>query len=166
MIRKYLLMALSLLGSLFIYLFYRTQKTAINEIAISLLSESEYQALRESIRSALPLNDPTIYSLPEGLWVFCITLTSQSFYFKFRQLQLACVYLPPVVALGFELFQLLGITKGRFDVVDIAVSLLFWMLAQFLFPKNREQDLLASFSFRNSLCVLSYCIVYLAHVFD
>ena len=159
-------MALSLLGSLFIYLFYRTQKTVVNELAIALLSEEGYLALRESVSRALPLNEPSIYSLPEGLWVFCITLTSQSFYLKFRQLQLPCVYLPLIVSLGLEVFQLLGITKGHFDMVDIAVSLLFWFLARFLYPNPREQDLLASFSFRNSFCVLSYCIVYLAHVLD
>ena len=159
-------MALSLLGSLFIYLFYRTQKTVVNELVTVLLSEKQYLALRESISSVLPLNEPTIYSLPEGLWVFCITLTSQSFYLKFRHLQLPCVYLPLIISIGLELFQLLGITKGRFDVVDIGISVLFWMLAQILFRKSWEQDLLASISLRNSLCVLSYCIVYLAHVLD
>lgn len=165
--KQYFLVAVSLLGSLFIYLFYRTDRTLVNAMAKAIFPEDQYFAIRESISSTLPLSSPIIYSLPEGLWVFCISLTSRSFFLKFRRLRLPCIFLPLLFSIGLEFFQLAGITKGRFDPVDIAVSVLFWMLAYFFFSHDgRKQDILASLNLRSSVCFFSYCIVYLAHVLD
>lgn len=163
--KHYWYIAPALIISLFIYLFYRTDKTLVNQIFIQLSSLKTYEDLKYSITNSLPLNKYIIYSLPEGLWVFCITLTSKGFYIKFFNRQIDCVLIPPIFAVGLELFQLLHLTNGRFDILDIAVSLLFWFLAlKITQTKAQLENVFYAFNLNSAACLLSYCIVYLAHV--
>jgi hypothetical protein len=163
--KNYPLIILSLLISLFIYLFYRTEKTVINEIFISLVSFDHYVALRSSITDTLRLNEHIIYSLPEGLWVFCITLTSKFLFAKVRSREMDLVFVPLIFSTGLELFQLLHLTNGRFDFWDIGVSVLFWAVANYAIKHNgTRQNILDPVTVRSFTCFLSYQIVYLAHV--
>lgn len=163
--KKYFFMILSLLISLFIYLFYRTEHTVINTIAIRILS-GNYTSLRQSVNHYLPLNELTIYSLPEGLWVFCITLTSQPFYVSLFKKRLDCVYIPLMFCVALEIFQLFNFTNGRFDFTDIIISLVFWLIANYFFRHNRKkQNIFNSLNREGILFFTSYAIVYLSHVF-
>jgi hypothetical protein len=154
-----------LIISLFIYAFYRTDKTLVNQIIIQLISLKTYESLKQTITASLPLNRYIIYSLPEGLWVFCVTLTSKEFYFDLYKKRFNCVFIPLVFAVGLELSQLFHITNGRFDLFDIGISLLFWFIAaKIIDTKQRFENLFHSLNYNSVLCLLSYCIVYLAHV--
>lgn len=151
--------------SLFIYLFFRTEKTVINEIFVSLISFEKYVELRKNIANMLPLNECIIYSLPEGLWVFCITLTSTSLFIKLGRIELNLLFLPLIFSIGLELFQLLHLTNGRFDFWDIGFSILFWTIANYMATnKSQSQNILNPFTTKSCICILSYLIVYLAHV--
>ncbi len=79
----YWFIILALSFCLFVYLFYRTERTVVTEMFISLISFDRFIGLRKNITNALPLNKHIVYSLPEGLWVFCITLTSKYYFLKF-----------------------------------------------------------------------------------
>lgn len=164
--RKYIpLIVLSLLISLFIYLFFRTEKTVINQIFISLFSKGSYHSLKASIHQVLPLQPALVYSLPEGLWVFCITITSRFFYISLGRTRLNLAFAPLVVAVGLELCQLLQITNGRFDFMDIAFSFLFWLAAyMFTDTYGKEENLYTRMTLDSLSCVFCYSIVYLAHV--
>jgi hypothetical protein len=158
-------MLASLLFSLFIYLFYRTEKTIINELFISVFSLGNFLELQKTITNILPLNKHIIYSLPEGLWVFSITLTSKFLFIKVGNRHLNLLFLPLIFSIGLELFQLLHLTNGRFDFWDIGFSILFWLAANFLMSKKIiTQNIFNPFRTRSLICVLSYLIVYLAHV--
>src|SRR5688572_119154 len=123
-----------------------------------------FYALRSNVSFALPLNEHIIYSLPEGLWVFCITLTSFPFFLKIDKFKINLVYLPLIFSIGLELFQLFNLTNGRFDLWDIGLSVLFWRLANYLMKHEIEkQNILNPFAINSFICVLSYLIVYLAH---
>lgn len=162
-----LLIILSLLVSLFIYLFYRTEKTVINTLSIHIFSIHNYIALRETITTLLPLNETVIYSLPEGLWVFCITLTSKSFYIQSFNRKIHCVFIPLIFCIGLELLQLLHLTNGRFDFLDIWISVSFWAIANYFLNYNPDkQNLLKPINVRSMVCFCSYGIVYLAHVLE
>jgi hypothetical protein len=151
--------------SLFTYLFYRTEKTVVNEIAILLFSFHRYAAFRDAVVSFLPLDGLIVYSLPEGLWVFCITLTSKPYYIQLHKGRIDCVIIPLIYCVGLEVFQLLHLTKGRFDFTDIWISVLFWLLANYLFNYNDEkQNLLEPLNLKRMACFGSYGIVYLSHV--
>ncbi len=163
--KNYPLIILSLLISLFIYLFYRTEKTVINEIFISIVSYDNFVDLRRSITGSLKLDEHIIYSLPEGLWVFCITLTSKFLYVKVGRHEIDLHFVPLIFSIGLELFQLLHLTNGRFDFWDIGVSVLFWALANYVIKHNgTRQNILDPVTVRSFTCFISYQIVYLAHV--
>lgn len=163
--KHYLYIVSALIISLFIYLFYRTDKTLVNQIFIQLISLKSYENLKQAITTSLPLNKYIIYSLPEGLWVFCITLTSKGFYIKLFNKQINCVLIPLIFVIGLELFQLIHLTNGRFDFLDITISFVFWFIAaKIIDTKTQFQNIFNSFNFNSAICILSYCIVYLAHV--
>ncbi|MBD2703133.1 hypothetical protein IC229_20970 [Spirosoma sp. BT702] len=154
-----------LLVSLFIYLFYRTEKTIVNEIAIRIISFDTYTTLRNAVNRFLPLSELIIYSLPEGLWVFCITLTSRPYYIQFKNVRINGAGLPLIVCIGLEIAQLLHITNGRFDLVDILISLICWFIAVFAADdKLDKQNILTSLDGKRMVCLFSYGIVYLSHV--
>ena len=155
----------ALMISLFIYVFYRTDKTLVNQMIIRLISFKTYQSLKQTITASLPLNGHLIYSLPEGLWVFCITLTSKEFYFDLFKKCINCVFIPLLFVVALELFQLFHITNGRFDFFDIGISLFFWFIAaKIIDTQQRLENLFHSLNYNSAFCLLSYCIIYLAHV--
>lgn len=158
-------LAVSLFFCLFIYVFYRTEKTLVNRVVITLFSQESYSGLKTSVTSILPLKDYLIYSLPEGLWVFCITLTSSFFYLEVQKRKWSLVFVPLLVALIIEVFQLLHFTNGRFDLMDITFAAGFWLLALFWTRTNSgKEPLFQSFNTKTICCMISYSIVYLAHV--
>lgn len=164
--QKYILIYLVLLFSLFIYLFYRTEKTVATNLFIRIVSPGTYAVLKARILTVLPLNNMIVYSLPEGLWVFCITLTSKPYYLSLKGRRINCVYMPLIFCFTLEFFQLFHITNGRFDFIDIAFCIVFWILGRFMFQdKAGRQNIFLSRDAQSAVCLASYCIVYLAHVF-
>lgn len=108
-----------------------------------------------------------MYSLPEGLWVFCITLTSKLLFIKVGRREVHLVYTPLVFVIILELFQLINLTNGRFDFWDIGVSITFWFIANYLLLfKEIKQYILTPFNKRSVICIISYLIVYLSHVWE
>ena len=163
--KYYWLIILSLLVSLFIYLFYRTEKTVINQIFISIVSLGKFMEWRKYVTSTLPLNEHIIYSLPEGLWVFSITLASKFLFVKVYGRNINLLFIPLVFSIGLELLQLLHITNGRFDFWDIGFSVVCWAAAAYLIKhKSANQNMLQPFTTSSFICVFTYIIVYLAHV--
>jgi hypothetical protein len=156
----------ALLISLFIYLFYRTDRTLVNSLFNIFLGQQNYQALKAVVRHQFPLHDFVIYSLPEGLWVFCITVTSKDLYIKFDRLDVHCAVLPLLFVVGLELLQWFQITNGTFDVIDILTAILFWMLGFFIIEEEKpKQHPFKRLNNRSLIFLMSYLIVYLAHVF-
>jgi hypothetical protein len=165
--RQYVLIGVLLFISLWIYLFYRTERTVVNEILIFVISKATYTNLRASVTESLPLNDLVIYSLPEGLWIFCITLTSKPYYISLNKFRLDCMYVPLILCFSLEVLQLLHVTKGRFDFMDICVFVLFWFSGSYcLTQRHEKRHILSNWSSNNIVCLLSYAIVYLAHVLN
>jgi hypothetical protein len=156
---------IALLISLFIYLFYRTDKTVVNELAILLLSYDTYASLKRCIVNFVPLSEPIIFSLPGGLWVFCATTLSHEFYIKLHTHKIQVIVVPVLFAIGLELCQLLHLIRGRFDVLDILFYLTFWLLSYFSFrSRGLQQNVLTPFTLDGFICVVCFFSVYLAHV--
>lgn len=157
----------ALLISLFIYLFYRTEKTVINDMFIGLFSKETYHSLKIFFNQKIPLNEYIRFSLPEGLWVFCITLTSKDIYFSYKGREIDFAALPLIFSIGLELCQLFKFTNGRFDFFDILVSIFFWFVAYFIIDhKFIKQNFFKSFNNRSIAFIVNYAIVYLAHVWQ
>ncbi|KYP15338.1 hypothetical protein [Flavihumibacter sp. CACIAM 22H1] len=155
----------SLAISLYIYVIYRTDKTLVNQLIIALVSWEKYAALKAEIRALFPLADWIIYSLPEGLWIFCITLSSHYFFLEIKGSRLNLSLLPILLAVTMELFQLVHLSNGRFDWMDLLISFTFWLFALFVTRMNLEkQALFRTWNQASYTCIFSYAIVYLAHV--
>lgn len=164
---KYCTISISLLISLLIYIFYRTPDTVINQIVLSLFNEELYWVARQYIQHTFPLPESFIYSLPEGLWILSLTLSSMPFFIAFKSVRIPLIIFPPIVAISFEVMQYLHITNGRFDVLDIVYSLLFWSLSFFWHKKSSNRiNLFVSKSYATVVCATNYVIVYFAHVLD
>lgn len=156
---------ISLSISLFIYLFYRSEKTLVNELIIVILSFDTYAEIKSSMINAIPMNEVIVFSLPGGLWVFCATALSQDFYMKIRNHKIQVAFVPILFAIGLEFCQLIHFTNGRFDIWDIAFYLMFWLLAYYSFQHHRpQQNILSPFTLRGFICLACFLSVYLAHV--
>jgi hypothetical protein len=137
----------------------------VNEFIILILSLDTYAWIKNSIINAIPLNKPTIFSLPGGLWIFCATALSQDFYMIIRRYKIQVIHIPILFAIGLEFCQLIHITNGRFDIWDIAFYLLFWLLAYYSFQSHgSQQNILSPFTLHGFICVACFLSVYLAHV--
>jgi hypothetical protein len=165
--KQYTLITISLLISLFIYLFYRTEKTLVNELTAWLISVKVYNNIKSVVVNALPLNDLVVYSLPEGLWICCITLTSKPYHLTIYGRFINCLYMPLLFCFSLEILQMIHATNGRFDWMDIGVSVLFWLLGYYGFNRKEEkQHIFTTLNSKMLFCLISYGIVYLAHVFQ
>jgi hypothetical protein len=134
---------------------------------IYMVSCDNYKEWRKIISGHLHLNEAIIYSLPEGLWVFSITLTSKVLFFKVGDREIQLVFLPLIFSIGLELFQLLHLTNGRFDFWDIYASVLFWAVANyFIRYSTNSQNIFHPISLTSIICIFSYLIVYMAHVWS
>jgi hypothetical protein len=137
----------------------------VNELIILLLSFETYASLKTSITTSLPLHPTIIFSLPGGLWVFCVTALSQDFYMKIKQHTIQVILVPILFTIGLEFCQLIHLTNGRFDIWDIVFYLLFWLLAYYSFPpQNSQQNILSPFTLHGFICLACFLSVYLAHV--
>jgi hypothetical protein len=157
--------SMAFLTSLFVYLFYRSEKTVVNELIILIFSLETYGNIRTGIVDAVPLNKLIIFSLPGGLWVFCATALARDFYFRIKNQKIQLSLLPVQFAIGLEFMQLIHLTKGRFDLWDILFYLIFWWLASHSNKYDRsQQNILSPFTLRGFTCLACFISVYLAHV--
>lgn len=157
--------ALSLLFSLFVYLFYRSEQTVVNEIFQFVFSGEVYFNLKASISENIVLPNFLVFSLPEGLWVLAVTLASKNIYFGKQKHLIHVAILPIIISLTLELFQLIHVTNGTFDWLDIASAISFWSLGYFLLPSpSKNQRLFFKMNVNSVICLASYMVLYLSHV--
>ena len=160
----YIVLALSI--SLFVYLFFRTEETVITQLFKALISSKNYVYLKNMIDNHIALPSFVIYSLPEGLWVFVATIFSKNIIFEKGEFYFEAIYIPLIFAIGLEFLQLIHVTHGMFDFLDILVSVLFWSVANYLLNYPQEKQNLLTFKInRESLYFFSsYAIVYFSYV--
>lgn len=161
--RIYLFSFLALIISLYIYAVYRTENTVINQlISWAGLDAQEWMKTLRGHASDLP--DWMVYSLPEGLWILSISLWSRGLKWKWRGRQLPLVILPLMYAIGLELLQLVHLTNGRFDVIDLLLSSFFWLLAFTVPHEQQEGSSTTPWSARHISLALGYAMVILSDV--
>jgi hypothetical protein len=117
-----------LISSLFIYTFYRAEETNVN-LLLKYVFHSDFQSIRIHVKDAIPLPSVVIYNLPEGLWVFSVTLLGANVFLRVKHRKIYLIYLPILFVILLEILQLLKITDGTFDLLDIVISSAFWLLA-------------------------------------
>ena len=163
--RTYSFTAIGLSISLFIYLFYRSKSTVVNELITLVLSSDTFTQLRISVTDTIPLSDLVIFSLPGGLWVFCMTILSKDLYIKIREHKIRIAIVPIVFAVGLEFLQLFHVAHGTFDLWDLGFYLSFWLPGYYgLQSRGSQQNMLSPFTLESFICLTCFLSVYLAHV--
>jgi hypothetical protein len=104
---------------------------------IAITSPLFFKEARQLMQDALKLPNFIIYSLPEGLWVFAVTIISENLTIRFKKIQISIIYMPLVVAYFIELIQYLSWSKGTFDWLDVMVIMSFWTLG-YIYVKNND----------------------------
>ncbi len=164
---KYFIIALALLLSLFVYLFFRTEQTVVNYLFIKIWGGQPFYQSRAWVTSHVNLSNFQTYSLPEALWILAITLLSKRYMIQFGKIQISLWYLPLLLAFGFEFFQWMHWSNGSADLNDLWGAGLFWALGMTVFPEKEPKiSLFQSFNIHALLCTGAYAVVYLAHVMN
>ena len=158
---RYILIGTAMLLGLYLYFMYRSQDTVINTL-LAKLGAREIPFLMNIWHKHYPIPQWCMYSLPGGLWVFSATLLSVRLQVNIGGKRIDLKYFPFAFILLIEVFQILGITNGEFDVTDIAVCFVFSLLA--LIIPSRESKKNAFHSREFWLLFLIYAMVYLSDV--
>lgn len=116
---------LFLLGTLcfLIYLLYRPDDILINSYLLHAFPR--LTELKLYVNESLPLNDFFVYNFPSGLWIFSLTVLLKNLRLTLFSYQLHLSVLPLLLGLSLELLQLVNITDGTFDFLDVYTMLVF-----------------------------------------
>lgn len=148
-----------------IYIFFRPEGSLIN-IVINLFVPETFLTFKEKVRTALPLPESIIYSLPGGLWVFSATMVARNLQLNIFNKRIHLEWLPMLFALWLELLQYGSLLKGRFDWVDIWYVLVLGLLAKFFFNTNyKRYTSLNAFNQQAWAFTFVFACVFMAHVF-
>jgi hypothetical protein len=151
-----------LIISLFIYTFYRAEETNVN-LLLKYVFHSDFQSIRIHVKDSIPLPSVVIYNLPEGLWVFSVTLLGANLFLRLKHRKIYLIYLPILFVLLLEILQLLKITDGTFDLLDIVIPSAFWLLA-FAYCSTYVNSLreLKNTTVRFTLFIIVFSLAYLS----
>ena len=164
---KYFIIALALLLSLFVYLFFRTEQTIVNYLFIKIWGGEPFYQSRAWVTARVNLSNFQMYSMPEALWILAITLLSKRYMIQLGNRHISLWYLPLILAFGFEFFQWMHWSNGSADLNDLLGAGLFWALGMTVFPEKEPKiSLFQSFNIHALLCTGAYAVVYLAHVIN
>lgn len=155
-----------------IYLFFRTTDTVVYQIFQLIISDSSLIKIRDFLQEN---QTPSwfIYNLPGGLWIFAFA-NACFLFLSDRQ----CDYSKKIIAILFsivcllEFMQLIHLTDGRFDFLDLLVYALASLGSYLLVYKrvqnhthhsifNKEKNPFYAIGFLISLFIVS---IYLADV--
>lgn len=151
--------------SLAIYALYRSPHTTCNRLISNLISNTNITDTRLAVQKALPLPSILNGSLPGGLWVFAATIISGNLFIPYKSHRIKLHWLPCLIAVFFEIQQLLGFSKGTFDSFDMVAALAGWAIAHPFSEQSTHPTPITETSPRHRfLCVASYAILALAHV--
>ena len=164
---KYFIIALALLLSLFVYLFFRTEQTIVNYLFIKIWGGEPFYQSRAWVTARVNLSNFQMYSMPEALWILAITLLSKRYMIQLGNRHISLWYLPLILAFGFEFFQWMHWSNGSADLNYLWGAGLFWALGMTVFPEKEPKiSLFQSFNIHALLCTGAYAVVYLAHVMN
>ncbi|MEZ4906830.1 MAG: hypothetical protein R2771_04110 [Saprospiraceae bacterium] len=161
--KRLYLIIIALVFSLFIYLFFRPDDTVVSRLFIKIFSLDFYHSLKYEVQNLFHFSNFVIYSLPGGLWVFSTALIAKDMKFKLWGTTIMLIYFPLMYALGLELLQYFHITDGTFDIDDILISLLAWVLVFKYYNTNTSKCILNP-RLTTMIFIINFAILYLADI--
>lgn len=118
---------LPLLVGGFIYLFFRSSNLKMFSWLKRIGLEEVFEPIRENFTTlGTNLPDWILYSLPDGLWVYAFT---SAILIIWDGKPSKWLFLPVISGPIVELFQLLNLFPGTFDLIDLGLMLLAILLS-------------------------------------
>lgn len=134
MLRYLIALSVAVVGCCWTALFYRPLNTYLNHQLATAFGE-DFLLLRAYIQGSLPLSDVLVYNVPGALWIFGLSLLGWRLFIA----RIPLFYVGLVTGQLFEVLQLLQLTDGTFDVLDV-----LWNFGGFLvalvFCKSMPHD--------------------------
>lgn len=112
-----------------IYVSYRKADYLICNIFDSFIGKQNIDSFSINVKETIELSTVNINSLPSALWVFSTAFLATHSKFKTKQTWYFWICIPLLYAISIEGIQLLGITDGTFDKVDVLYSIGGWTMA-------------------------------------
>ena len=112
-----------------IYIVFRSDNFLVSNILESMIGTNEITNITEQIRLNINLSYSNINSLPSALWVFSTSFLSSRSKFNSRITWYIWITIPLIYSLGLEGLQLLQVTDGTYDPLDVKYSIIGWVCA-------------------------------------
>ena len=132
------LIVISIVVGAFIYVCFRSANLLMFKWFSYLKFDYAVVQLRSRFNKLIILPEWALYSLPDCLWIFSFTtlilfiwgntITKKNIYW---------ISFIPLFAIISELFQLINIIRGTFDVNDILAYIIGFGMSIFIFSNNR-----------------------------
>jgi hypothetical protein len=140
-----------------ILLFFRSDYSNANVLI------HKFSNISLNLSQSINLNNIVIYNLPEAFWVFSLTLLSLNYKIQLKRINLNLIYIPLLYVWLAEFLQLINITDGTFDLLDLLFSFISWGIAYFLLKTNTNLINNKQISIRRIfLFTILLCSVFLA----
>jgi len=145
---------LPLIASLLIYVLFRPRDIVVNKLIFSWI-DSPPPVLK------LPGCDWLVYNLPGALWLYAFL----SFSLVLRNKLITL--LPLCLALGIEAVQLLKITDGTFDILDVLFYLLAWTTFLYVSSLWKNEEITSAITqIRSRYKVAFVCFIVIVFLSD
>ena len=133
---------LPIVGAGCIYLFFRTSDTVLYQLFKFIFTDHYLAVIRPLIIRGLPtIPSWFIFSFPGGLWVFAFSnFCSLLLNHRTRKYHKKLLILLLIIVCSLEVFQLFGVTDGRFDFLDILLYLIAAIVSLFVSSFRIEQS--------------------------
>ena len=131
---------ISLALGVLLYLFYRPLTLKYIDWLDNIIPVEVIRNLQHSVYPSRDyLSNFLIFSLPDGLWVFSYVSFMRAIWFESsNRIRFVWFALIPVIAIGSEMIQKLGILQGTYDLYD-ALAYLFCAFLPFTFALGKAQ---------------------------
>lgn len=148
---------LPILFCVFILFFFRSNYSYGNVLI------HEFFSTDYNLSDTFKLNSIVVYNLPEAMWVFSLTLLSLNYKVKIsNQLSVNLVFAPLIYVWFSEFLQLINITDGTFDFLDVLFASITWSIAYGLLRINKNRIIYTHLSSKIVLFFVLFCSVFLA----
>lgn len=134
---KWIYIGFSMLLALFIYSFFRSENTIINQLWLSLFPDN-YLYLR-GVFGQYDVPDFVRFNLPGVLWMIGALLLCAKYTITIRKLRFKLMFLPLLVCVIIEVVQWVGITDGTFDMMDVVSYLLGFVVVYAMYTSRTEK---------------------------
>lgn len=86
------------------------------------------------------LFDWVLYSLPDGLWVYSFTSCLIILWNENKGYQFLFLFIPVLLGPGVEILQFFKLFKGTFDMIDLTVTTVAFILSLLIHLKFNQYE--------------------------